>query len=136
MPQEQPFSIVGSALRAGAGYDFFEIAAPLLLNVDKKAAAGSTISDGTQLTHGVSLVTGADGTKAVLLPAITAPGELVIVVNTNESSALEIFPDAAGVSINTASPGAAFTVAAMGIFIAFALNSTQWYAGEIAVAVA
>ena len=133
MSTSKAVQIFGSAVKIGEGFNLAEIAAPFLLNADSAAAAGSVIGDGTQLTHGLTNVTGADGTKAVLLPAITAPGELVIVVNTDESSALEIFPDAAGTSINGSSAGAAHTVAAMGIFIAVAASATQWYAGEIAV---
>ena len=134
MSTSKAVQILGEGVKIGEGFSFVQLAATALLNVDSVAAAGSTITDGGQLTTGVSLVTGANNTKAVLLPAITSPGEICFVVNTGESNTLEIFPDAAGTSINAASAGAAFTTPAMSIFIAIAASATQWYAGEIVVA--
>lgn len=123
----------GVSLYGGDNGGYAEIKSPFLLNASTAAAAGSVIGDATDITTGLTIVTGADGTKAVALPAVSHIGELVIVLNADESSALEIFPDAAGTSINDSSAGAAHTVAAMGLFIAVATSTTQWYAGEVAV---
>lgn len=125
---------LGELVKIGDEYSGVDLATALLLNVDSVAATGSAIGDAAQLTTGVSIVTGADGTKAVKLPATPKIGELCIVLNSDESSALEIFPGEAGDSINSASAGAAFTVAAMGMFIAIATSNAQWYAAEPAVA--
>lgn len=74
------------------------------------AAAGSLQTDATPLTAGNNLVTGADGTKAVVLP-INEPDMSVHVVNTSSTQDLPVFPDT-GSAINGGSANASFVLIA------------------------
>ena len=123
----------GVSIFGGSG-GYVELGPSILLNARQVAAAGNSQGTATAIQGGLSIVTGADGTKGVVLPTPKV-GELIIVLNASEASVLEIWP-ASGGEINTALPDASFSVAAMGLFIAVATSATQWYAAEPAVAVA
>lgn len=72
------------------------------------AAAGSVQGDAAALALGVNTVTGADGTKGVILPAATA-GSVVEVYNAVATNGLKIYP-ATGDAINGGSANAAITI--------------------------
>lgn len=133
MSTSQAVQILGENIKIGQGFGAVELAAAILLNAKKVAAAGNSLATGTTLASGLSMVTGADGTKCVTLPATPTVGELFIVWNTDESSTLEVYPGS-GDSINAASAEAPFTVAAMGCIILVAFSAGQYYAVEPAVA--
>lgn len=88
------------------------------------AAAGSVQGDATQLIEGFNLVTAADATKGVLLPAAT-PGAEVIVKN-GAAAVLKIWP-ASGDQVNAVSVDAAFSIAASTSVLLIAYNTTTWY---------
>jgi hypothetical protein len=79
------------------------------------AAAGSTQATGTVVTASVSIVTAADGTKGVTLPAV-GPGESVILFN-NSGSTCKVYPPS----------GAAITVVGTGLGTADAAHSLLTY---------
>lgn len=89
------------------------------------AATGSTNADAAALKEGFNLVTGGDGTKGVVLPAIAA-GVQVIVKNSSGSN-LKLYPGT-GKKINggTATTGA-LTLAANTIAILTAYDTTDWF---------
>lgn len=90
------------------------------------AAAGSTVTDAAQLSSGFTVVTGADGTKGVKLPATPAAGTMVIIKGTT-SAVLKVWPDAAA-TINAIGSNGAMSLASgviPAIFIA--KSTTQWY---------
>lgn len=61
-----------------------------LMAVSSITAAGSLISDAAQLTSGFNLVTGADGTKGVILP-VAVPGAVVVIKGLT-SAVLKVYP--------------------------------------------
>lgn len=98
----------------------------LPLGVASVAAAGSTQSDATALTGAVNTVSGADGTKGVILPAAIA-GVPVEVYNEHATNGLKIYP-ASGDDINDGSTDAAITIEGKTLARFRALDSTTWAA--------
>lgn len=90
------------------------------------AAAGTTVTDATQLSAGFTVVTGADGTKGVKLPATPVAGTIVIIKGTT-SAVLKVWPDAAA-TINAIGSNGALSLASGVIPAIFIADSTtQWY---------
>lgn len=90
------------------------------------AAAGTTVADAAQLLSGFTVVTGANGTVGVVLPATPAAGTLVIIKGTT-AGVLKVWPDAAA-TINAVGSNGAMSLASgviPAIFIA--KSATQWY---------
>lgn len=79
------------------------------------AAAGSAQGDATLITASVAIVTAADGTKGVILPAVGV-GESCTLFN-NAGSTLKVYPDT----------GAAITVVGTGLGSANAAYSQLTY---------
>lgn len=90
------------------------------------AAAGSSVSDAAQLSSGFTVVTGANGTLGVKLPATPAAGTLVIIKGTT-AGVLKVWPDAAA-TINAIGSNGAISLASGAIPAIFiAKSATQWY---------
>lgn len=90
------------------------------------AAAGSTVTDAAQLYPGFTVVTGADGTKGVKLPATPIAGTVVYIKGTT-SAVLKVWPDAAA-TINAVGSNGAMSLASGVIPAMFvAISATQWY---------
>ncbi len=98
-------------------------------------ATGSTISNCTQISAtggGLVLVSGADNTKAVRLPALSdvPAGTMFFILNLVGNKTLEIFPSS-GDQIHPASDNAAITIAADAMLICVADSSgTLWASAE------
>ena len=88
------------------------------------AAAGSTQANAAAVSDGFTLVTGADGTKGVVLPAAVA-GRTVILKN-NAGSTLKVWP-ASGDGINAITVDSNFTMATVTACMLVAYDSTTWY---------
>lgn len=98
---------------------------PALIGVASVTAAGSTQSDAGQLYHGFNVVTGADGTKGVILP--TAVPGMIVYLKGVTSAVLKVYGKT-GASINGGSANAALSLTTglmPSIFIAS--STTQWY---------
>lgn len=96
-----------------------------LVGVAAINAAGTSITDAAQLPQGLSVVTGADGTKGVILP-VAVPGAIVYVKGVT-AGVLKVYP-VSGSVINALSASAAISLATgpvPAIFIAS--TATQWY---------
>jgi hypothetical protein len=89
------------------------------------APTGSTIADAAALQDGFNIVTGADGTKGVLLPP-ASPGRIVKVKNVT-AAILKVWPNAAGQAINALGAGNAISMAASTSADFEASSATQWY---------
>lgn len=104
----------------------------LVLNNQVVAAAGSAQGDGPiDFSLGrLIFVTGANGTKAVTLPALadSKVGELVIIVNI-AASGLEVFP-ATGDKINPAADNAGISVGASQGLILLKYDDAAWHGFE------
>lgn len=89
------------------------------------AAAGTLISDATALTAELNAVTGANGTAGVKLP-VAAADEIVVVINTNASNNLLVYP-IAGSQINALGASNAFTVTPGQMAVFIGRSATLWY---------
>ena len=113
---------------SGSGDDYAVVdlnAQTNLLAVSAVTAAGSVIGDAAQLSQGINVVTGADGTKGVILP-VAVPGMQVIVKGVT-AGVLKVWPKT-GAAINALSASAAMSLASGAIPATFvATSATQWY---------
>lgn len=96
-----------------------------LLAVNSVTAAGSVIGDAAQLSQGLNLVTGADGTKGVILP-VAVPG-MVVIIKGLTSGVLKVWPKTSS-QINAVGASTAYsmTTGLMPITL-IASSTTQWY---------
>ena len=103
--------------------------------VQTVAAAGSDQSDGGAIaaTAPLALITGADATKGVVLPALSAvpAGSIFIIANT-AAAILKVYP-ASGDKVLPLADDADVTVAASCVLICVAADATQWGGIEGAV---
>ena len=90
------------------------------------AATGSVLADAAQVYAGFTVVSAADGTKGIKLPATPLPGTVVIIKGT-AAAALKVWPDAAA-TINAIAANGALVLAIGTIPATFiASSSTQWH---------
>jgi len=115
------------------------LAPGLGIGAQSVTATGANINNCTQIganAGGAVLVSGADGTKAVKLPALSEvpAGTIFMILNLNGSNALEVFPGVAGDQIHPAGDGAAITVAADGMLLCISDSAgVLWASAEPAV---
>ena len=123
-----PAGIAAEATASGDDYAIVDLNATTpvgLIGVSAVTAAGSVIGDAAVLGLGLNVVTGADGTKGVILP-VAKPGMTVIVKGVT-AGVLKVWPQTGG-TINALSASAAISLASgatPAIFIAS--TATQWY---------
>lgn len=104
--------------------DYYNQSNPPAVSV---AAAGSAQGSAASLTGGVlNTVSGADGTKGVVLPSAAA-GSLVRVYNEHASNGLKIWP-ASGDDINDGTQDASITIEGKTLAIFEAIDATTWAA--------
>lgn len=96
----------------------------ILDTVSAVAAAGSVQGDAAALGDGISYVSGADGTKGVILPGASA-GRLRLVYNTHATNGLKVYP-ASGDDINDGTANAAVTIEGKTLAIFLALDGSTW----------
>ena len=116
--------------------DQFQVGGLAMLGIDANAvfripvnttvaATGSTVADAAQIYPGITIVTGADATKGVLLPATPLAGTVVIVKGTT-AAVLKVWPDAAA-TINAIGSNGSISLASLVTAIFIATSATQWY---------
>lgn len=88
------------------------------------AAAGSIQGDAAALSLGFNLVTGADDTKGVLLPAAVAGS--IVIIKVDAGADLKVWPST-GDAINAIAANSAMTVVDDVCFMLIALDATTWY---------
>lgn len=92
------------------------------------ASAGSVQGNATLVNVSNCIVTGADGTKGVILPAGNT-GDSVLIVN-NSASSLKVYPPSgAAIAVpgtGLGSANAAYTHTTFAVVQYTCLNSTQW----------
>jgi len=125
----------GSLLVAdGNSYEEVAVSGPLALGATgllrlasaTVAATGSGQGDAAAVAEGFTLVTAADATKAVLLPAAAA-GAMCLIKNEDSANAvLPIFP-ASGDAINALAGDASLDIAAKTAVLLVAYDATTWY---------
>ena len=114
------------ASASGDDYAIVDLNVPTnLFAVTAVTAAGSVIGDAAQLSQGINVVTGADGTKGVILPT-AVPGMQVIVKGVT-AGILKVWPKT-GATINALSASAALSMTTGAMPLTFvATSATQWY---------
>jgi len=95
------------------------------------SAAGSAITDATDLTALVNNVTTVAASTGVQLPAV-AIGTQVLVRNSG-ANALLVYPDGALIKINGGTDGAAVSLAATEVGIFAKVSATNWIGGVAVV---
>lgn len=88
------------------------------------AAAGNSQGTATAVTASLTTVTGADGTKGVILPA-ALPGDTVRIYSSAATNALIVYPPS-GAAINAASANASYSHTAQTEHIYCCFSATQW----------
>ena len=96
----------------------------LYLKTATVAATGSTQTDAASVSDGLTLVTAADGTKGIKLPAAVA-GRTVILKN-GAAAILKVWP-ASGDGINAIAVDSNYVLAANTSSLLVAYDSTTWY---------
>lgn len=91
------------------------------------AAAGNSQGTATAITHRLTTVSAADGTKGVILPTPTKAGVRVFVYNEHASNGLPVFPHSGG-DINDDTQNAAKTIEGKTWAEFLALDTTTWAA--------
>ena len=107
------------------------------IGIQAVTAAGSNQSNGGSMsaTGGTLVnVTGADNTKCVVLPLLSAVtvGTMFLIFNNAASNTLEVF-GGVGDDINPAGDNTAVTIAADTIMLCVALDGAQWVGAELPV---
>jgi hypothetical protein len=98
------------------------------LNVETVAAAGTVIGNAAAIGSavGLSIVTGADDTKGVVLPT-TARGKVVYVYSNQATNGLKVYPPVNS-SINGGSANAAVVIEGKTMAIFVGTSETNWAA--------
>ena len=91
------------------------------------AAAGNSQGTATLITDTVSIVTGADGTKGVILPADDPVGALREVYSSVATNGLKVYPPTGG-DINDGTANAAVTIEGKTLATFRKLDATTWAA--------
>ena len=107
------------------------------IGIQAVTAAGANQSNGGSIdAAGGTLVnvTGADNTKCVVLPLLSAVtvGTMYLIFNNAASNTLEVF-GGVGDAIGPAGDDTAITIAADTIMLCVALDGTQWVGAELPV---
>jgi hypothetical protein len=134
---------ITSTITATAGPHLFGDISPYGINLGLQtvAAAGSGQGDATAITSTSAggapcfvKVTGADNTKAVIMPALSlqSTGAMYLIFNSAASNTLEVFP-ATGDAIGPAADNAGITIAADTILLLICLDTVEWVGAELPV---
>lgn len=118
-----PATTITGALTLGGAFAPKAITTPV-------AAAGSTVADAGQLGNATVVHITSDGAaKGVKLPAVTAAGPIVFVIN-DSSTAAELYAESTG-TVNGLAPDASVVVPASKGLICFATAAKTWLAFDM-----
>ena len=123
-PEFQSVNVTGALTAGSVSSASVTASGNLFIKSATVAAAGSAQGNAAAVTSGFTLVSAADGTKGVVLPAASAG--LVCIIKNNAAAALKIYP-ASGDAINALSPDAAYSITNVTSTILVAYDSTTWY---------
>jgi hypothetical protein len=91
------------------------------------AAAGSVIANAGAISARLTVVTGADDTKGVVLPSTASPGDEYIIYQTAATAGLKVYPPVNG-DINDGSANAAVVMEGKSVGRFVNLDGTTWAA--------
>jgi hypothetical protein len=123
-PEFQSVDVTGAVTANSVSAGTVTASGALVLKSATVAATGSTQTDAAAVTAGFTLVSAADGTKGVRLPAASAG--LVVIIKNGANAILKIYP-ASGDAVNALSANASYNIAANTSTLLVAYDSTTWY---------
>jgi hypothetical protein len=123
-PEFQSVDVTGAVTANSVSAGTVTASGALVLKSATVAATGSTQTDAAAVTAGFTLVSAADGTKGVRLPAASAG--LVVIIKNGAGAILKIYP-ASGDAVNALSANASYNIAANTSTLLVAYDSTTWY---------
>ena len=138
MPKVQVTNLKGLVQSTGSGPS--DMRSGLGIGVQAVAAAGSTQGTAAAISAaegGLVLVSASNGTKGVILPALSSvpTGTTFLVMNTVAGQTLKVYP-ASGDKFLPAADDAPITVAASSMLICVAADDDQWVGAEPAAVTA
>jgi 4-hydroxyphenylpyruvate dioxygenase-like putative hemolysin len=92
------------------------------------SAAGTTRATATALTAAFNLVSTAAANSGVSLPAVSGPGDEVVVFNDGAANAFFVYPDSATIKINNITAGVGILVAPNTVCNFYKVSATRWVA--------
>ncbi len=116
MPKVKYTPAKGLHQETGSGLELFN-------DVQNVAATGTAIGDAAEITGLVAIVSAADGSKGVTLPA-SAAGKVVVICNT-AGAVLKVYADVAGTKIEGNAGSTAQSVAANSTAICIYTDDTE-----------
>ena len=133
MPKVTITNAKGLVQETGSG---FKLASSLILDRQTVGAAGNAIGNATAIsgTEPLVVVTGADNTKGVRLPAVSGlPAGTTFLIQNYGNATLEVYPTAND-RIYPAADDGGITVAAYGFLQVTVADSTGWFGNEGVIA--
>jgi hypothetical protein len=132
MPKVQVTNLKGLVQSTGSGPS--DMRSGLGIGVQAVAAAGSTQGTAAAISAaegGLVLVSASNGTKGVILPALSSvpTGTTFLVMNTVAGQTLKVYP-ASGDKFLPASDNAPIPIAASAMLICVAADDDQWVGAE------
>jgi hypothetical protein len=125
-PEFQSVDVTGAVSAGSVSASTVTASGSLVIKSATVAATGSDQAGAAALAAGFTLVSAADGTKGVRLPAASA-GLVVIIKNGDAANAvLKVYP-ASGDAINAITADGAYSMAAKTSMLLVAYDSTTWY---------
>lgn len=119
-------SVTGAVSAGSVSGSTVTASGSLVIKSATVAATGSDQAGAAALAAGFTLVTDANATKGVRLPAASA-GLVVIIKNADAANAiLKVYP-ASGDAINAITADGAYSMAAKTSMLLVAYDSTTWY---------
>jgi len=123
-PEFQSVTVSGAVTAGSVSATTVTASGSLVLNSATVAATGSAQGDAAAVTAGFTLVSAADGTKGVILPAASAG--VVVIIKNGAAAILKIYPASAD-AINALSANASYNIASNTSTLLVAYDSTTWY---------
>lgn len=123
-PEFSSVTVTGAVTAGSVSATTVTASGSLVLNSATVAATGSAQGDAAAVTAGFTLVSAADGTKGVILPAASAG--VVVIIKNGAGAILKIYPASAD-AINALSANASYNIASNTSTLLVAYDSTTWY---------
>ena len=117
-------TVIGGTTKAAGSFTTVTSSAGFIMPSATVAAAGSTQANAAAIATGFTLVSGADATKGILLPAAAAG--LTCVIKNNAAAVLKVWP-ASGDAINAIAVDSNYVLASLTSTLLVAYDSTTWY---------
>ena len=123
-PEFSSVTVSGAVTAGSVSATTVTASGSLVLKSATVAATGTNQATAAAVTAGFTLVSAADGTKGVILPAASAG--VVVIIKNGAGAILKIYPASAD-AINALSANASYDIASNTSTLLVAYDSTTWY---------